>query len=115
LERLEGDEATVLGKMKDLLQTEDPDVIVLDDTTTIKWITQRASQHGLSLGFGREAELTTAASSSATTAGRHDLQASRSDPKATSPPWGPAATGRHARPSTRQCYERHTSNASSSR
>jgi len=58
LERLEGDEATVLGKMKDLLQTEDPDVIVLDDTTTIKWITQRASQHGLSLGFGREAELT---------------------------------------------------------
>jgi DNA polymerase elongation subunit (family B) len=58
LERLEGDEATVLGKMKELLQTEDPDVIVLDDPTTIKWITQKASQHGLSLEFGREAELT---------------------------------------------------------
>ena len=58
LERLEGDEATVLRKMKDLLQTEDPDVIVLDDTTTIKWIAQRASQNGLSIGFGREPELT---------------------------------------------------------
>jgi DNA polymerase, archaea type len=58
LERLEGDEATVLGRIEELLQIEDPDVIVLDDNTTIKWISQRASQHGLSLGFGRETELT---------------------------------------------------------
>ncbi len=55
---LRGAEESVLTELKDLLEGEDPDVVVLDDTGSIRWVTQKAAQHGLSLGFGRGGELT---------------------------------------------------------
>ena len=58
LRKLSGTEKSVLTGLKELLGQEDPDVVVLDDTASIRWVTQKASQHGLSLGFGREGELT---------------------------------------------------------
>ena len=58
LRKLRGTEESVLTGLKELLGQEDPDVVVLDDTASIRWVTQKASQHGLSLGFGREGELT---------------------------------------------------------
>jgi hypothetical protein len=54
---LKGAEEFVLSELKNLLNQEDPDVIVLDDTNSMRWITQKATQHGLSLGFGRDGEL----------------------------------------------------------
>jgi DNA polymerase elongation subunit (family B) len=58
LRKLRGAEELVLAGLRELLDQEDPDVVVLDDTASIRWVTQKASQHGLSLGFGREGELT---------------------------------------------------------
>jgi len=55
---LSGAEADVLADLKVLLDEEDPDVVVLNDTNLIRWVTQKATQHGLSLGFGREGEPT---------------------------------------------------------
>ncbi len=54
---LRGTEESVLTGLKELLDQEDPDVIVLDDTGSIRWVTQKAAQHGLSLTFGRGGEL----------------------------------------------------------
>jgi DNA polymerase elongation subunit (family B) len=56
--RLRGTEESVLTGLRELLEQEDPDVIVLDDTGSIRWITQKAAQHGINLTFGREGELT---------------------------------------------------------
>ncbi|MGD0803465.1 MAG: DNA polymerase domain-containing protein [Candidatus Bathyarchaeia archaeon] len=58
LSSLRGTEESVLTELKNLLESEDPDVVVLDDTNSIRWVIQKATQHGLSLGFGREHELT---------------------------------------------------------
>ncbi len=55
---LRGTEESVLTGLKELLEQEDPDVVVLDDTASIHWVAQKAAQHGVSLGFGREGELT---------------------------------------------------------
>ncbi len=55
---LSGAETEVLSNLKALLDEEDPDVVVLNDTNLIRWVTQKATQHGLSLGFGREGEPT---------------------------------------------------------
>ncbi|MDP2900989.1 MAG: DNA polymerase domain-containing protein [Candidatus Bathyarchaeota archaeon] len=54
---LRGDEEKVLGELKNLLREEDPDVVVVDDTQTLRWVASRASQHSIDLGFGREGEL----------------------------------------------------------
>jgi DNA polymerase elongation subunit (family B) len=56
--KLRGTEESVLTGLKELLEQEDPDVVVLDDTGSIRWIIQRATQHGLNLTFGRDGELT---------------------------------------------------------
>ena len=58
LRKLNGTEESVLIELKDLLDQEDPDVVVLDDTGSIRWIAQKAAKCGLSLGFGRGGELT---------------------------------------------------------
>ncbi len=55
---LKGTEESVLKGIKELLDQDDPDVIVLDDTSSIRWATQKAAQHGIDLHFGREGELT---------------------------------------------------------
>jgi DNA polymerase I len=55
---LRGTERSVLADLKVLLEGEDPDVIVLDDTNSIRWVANRAARHGLSFSFGREGELT---------------------------------------------------------
>lgn len=55
---LKGTEEAVLTGVKELLDQDDPDVIVLDDTSTIHWVTQRAAQHGIPLHFGRGEEQT---------------------------------------------------------
>ena len=54
---LRGTEESVLTGLKELLDQEDPDVIVLDDTGSIRWVTQKAAQYGLGLAFGRGGEL----------------------------------------------------------
>ncbi len=56
--RLRGAEESVLTGLKELLEQEDPDVVVLDDTSTIRWVAQKAAQHGLSFTLGRGGELT---------------------------------------------------------
>ncbi len=58
LRRLEGEEAQVLGELKVLLGEEDPDVVVVDDTQSIRRVAHRARGHGVDFGFGREDELT---------------------------------------------------------
>jgi DNA polymerase elongation subunit (family B) len=55
---LKGTEESVLTGVKELLDQDDPDLIVLDDTSSIRWVTQRAAQHGIDLHFGRGGELT---------------------------------------------------------
>ncbi len=54
---LAGTEESVLTGLKDILEQEDPDVVVLDDTGSIRWVTQKAAQHDINLVFGRDGEL----------------------------------------------------------
>jgi DNA polymerase I len=54
---LRGDERAVLSELKYLLEEENPDVIVIDDTRSLMWAIKRASRYAIDLGFGREGEL----------------------------------------------------------
>ncbi len=57
LKSLRGDERAVLSELKCLLEEENPDVIVIDDTRSLMWVIKRASRYAIDLGFGREGEL----------------------------------------------------------
>ncbi len=57
LKKLEGEEARVLEDFRDLLSAEDPDVVVVDETSAVRWLAQRAARYGIGLGLGRGGEL----------------------------------------------------------
>jgi len=57
LRRLEGEESVVLSDFSDLLGVEDPDVVVVDETSAVRWLAQRAARYGVGLGLGRGGEL----------------------------------------------------------
>ena len=53
---LRGDEGSVLAELKTLLEVEDPDVIVVDDTHSLRHVAERVTQHSVDFSWGRGGE-----------------------------------------------------------